>query len=85
MGHKGKGAQRFFWPQDNIGENPNPMSKTWKKKKKWYDDEYDFRDNQRRINKKKRRRERDGELEEEQDFLARREFPQSWRGKPPRR
>lgn len=61
------------------------MSKTWKKKKKWYDDEFDFRDNQRRINKKRRRKERDGELEEEQDFLARREFPQSWRGKPPRR
>lgn len=32
------------------------ISKTFKRKRKWYDDDWDVRDNQRRINKTKKDR-----------------------------
>jgi hypothetical protein len=32
------------------------MSKSWKKRKKWYDDDWDVSNNQERINKERRLR-----------------------------
>lgn len=57
------------------------MSKTWRRgKKKWYDDDYDRQENQRRVKKSKKHHKNHERDEESLDLAARQEFPGAWRG-----
>lgn len=61
------------------------MSKSYKRKKKWYDDDFDFRDNSQRINKERRRR-KEASQRDEYDSEEHEEWPDDrTRNYPPRR
>lgn len=64
------------------------MSNTWKKRKKWFDDEWDVNDNSQKINKERRlrrdRKEADAHNEDETDVMFE-SRSEAWKWKQPNR